>query len=70
MLAQLDDTPTSIDPRLEFAVPAGVEAVDLVVRNNLGGGPENFYRLVVTSAEMPVREVTAKLNTDVVNLLR
>ena len=35
MLAQLDDTPTSIDPRLEFAVPAGVEAVDLVVRNNL-----------------------------------
>ena len=72
VLAQLDDTPTSIDPRLEFAVPAGVESVDLIVRNNLErSGPENFYRLVVADAasvDKRTLAASATITTDVVNL--
>ena len=72
VLAQLDDTPTSIDPLLEFAVPAGIESVDLVIRNNLErSGPESFYRLVVVDAasvDKRMLAASATIRTDVANL--
>lgn len=61
LLGSNDDAPGSVDPRLEFDVPAEVEQVVVTVRNlHDEGGPLHVYRLVVQPQSMP----EAMLETD------
>lgn len=51
-LAFNDDTTSSPDPAVEYTVPAGTTAVDLVIRDQAArGGPACIYRLVLTGAD-------------------
>jgi hypothetical protein len=53
-LARSDDQPGTLDPGLEYTVPAGVTAVVAAVSDLHGrGGPEFVYRLAVTTAGQP-----------------
>lgn len=53
-LARSDDQPNTLDPGLEFTVPAGVESVIAAVTDANGrGGPEFMYRLAVTPVSQP-----------------
>lgn len=53
-LGSNDDAPGSVDPRLEFDVPAEVEQVVVTVRNlHDEGSPLHVYRLVVQPQSMP-----------------
>src|SRR5690606_36448256 len=53
-LGSNDDSPGSVDPRLEFDVPAEVERVVVTVRNLHDEGiPLHVYRLVVQPQSMP-----------------
>lgn len=69
VLASNDDGPTSIDPRLEFIVPAGLDTLVVVLRDALEIANEQaIYRLVVTNADKPTPEVTATAKSDVSNI--
>ena len=69
VLASNDDGPTSIDPRLEFTVPAGLDTLVFVLRDALEIANEQaIYRLVVTNADKPTPEVTATAKSDVTNI--
>lgn len=69
VLASNDDGPTSIDPRLEFTVPAGLDTLIVVLRDALEIANEQaIYRLVVTNADKPMPEVTATAKSDVSNI--
>jgi hypothetical protein len=53
-LARSDDQPGTLDPGLEFTVPAGVTAVVAAVSDVHGrGGPEFVYRLAVIPTGQP-----------------
>lgn len=48
VLAQVEDSPGTLDPLLEFAVPDKVTAVTVGVQDSQGrGGPRGIYRLTV-----------------------
>ncbi|HVC96927.1 MAG TPA: hypothetical protein VND64_24825 [Pirellulales bacterium] len=48
-LAGNDDRPGTSDPGLDFAVPAGVDALVVAIQERTGrGGPDYVYRLAVT----------------------
>ena len=69
VVASNDDGPTSIDPRLEFTVPAGLDTLIVVLRDSLELANEQaIYRLVVTNADKPTPEVTATAKSDVSNI--
>ena len=69
VLGANDDGPTSIDPRLEFTVPAGLDTLVVVLRDSLEIANEQaIYRLVVTSADKSTPEVIATAKGDVVNI--
>lgn len=73
VLATMDDGVDTIDPRLEFAVPAGMDVLEIILRNALDGGADSHsdqavYRLVITSADQPVRDFEATLKSDVINV--
>lgn len=53
-LASSDDRPDTIDPGLDFTVPAGVKAVIVGIRDEQGrGGPSFVYRIAVTPLARP-----------------
>jgi len=53
-LAMSDDRPDTVDPGLDFAVPAGVNALVVALKDLEGRGGRNFlYRLSVTPADRP-----------------
>jgi len=53
-LAESDDQPDTIDPALDFTVPAGVNALIVVLRDLQGrGGPNFVYRLSATPVDHP-----------------
>ncbi len=53
-LVRSDDQPNTLDPGLEFTVPAGVESLIAVVTDANGrGGPDFVYRLAVTHVNQP-----------------
>ena len=69
VLASNDDGPISIDPRLEFTVPAGLDTLVVVLRDALEIANEQaIYRLVVTNADKPTPEVTVTAKSDVANI--
>lgn len=69
VIAAADDQPTTIDPRLEFTVPAGTEFVTAVVRDSLDvGNAHSIYRLVVTSGDKQSPEVSVVAKSDVANV--
>lgn len=69
VLASNDDAPMSIDPRLEFVVPANVDAVLVALRDSLMIGNEQaIYRLVVTSTDKPTPEVIAIAKSEAANI--
>ncbi len=69
VLASNDDGPTSIDPRLEFTVPAGLDTLVVVLRDALEIANEQaIYRLVVTNADKPTPEVAATAKSDISNI--
>ncbi len=69
VLASNDDGPMSIDPRLEFTVPAGLDTLVVVLRDALEIANEQaIYRLVVTNTDKPTPEVTATAKSDVSNI--
>jgi hypothetical protein len=64
-----DDGPTSIDPRLEYTVPANLDTIIIAVRDTLEIANEQaIYRLVVTNADKSTPEVTATAKSDVTNI--
>ncbi len=69
VLGSNDDGPTSIDPRLEFTVPAGLDTLVVVLRDALEVANEQaIYRLVVTNSDKPAPELTATVKSDVSNV--
>ncbi len=69
VLASNDDGPTSIDPRLEFTVPAGLDTLIVALRDSLEIANEQaIYRLVVSNADKPTAEVTATAKVDSANI--
>ncbi|MBC8117392.1 MAG: hypothetical protein H7062_23590, partial [Candidatus Saccharimonas sp.] len=69
VLASNDDGPGMIDPRLEFTVPAGVDALDIVLRDALDiANDQAIYRLVLTSADVPRNDVDVSAKSDVLNV--
>jgi hypothetical protein len=69
VLAAGDDAPGTTDTRLEFAVPAGVDAVEVMVRDTLNVARDDaIYRLAVTSADSPPRQIDVVLKSDVINV--
>ncbi len=69
VLASNDDGQTSIDPRLEFTVPAGLDTLVVVLRDALEIANEQaIYRLVVSNTDKPTPEVTATAKSDVSNI--
>jgi len=53
-LAESDDQPDTVDPGLDFTVPAGVNALIVVLRDLQGrGGPSFVYRLSATPVDHP-----------------
>ena len=69
VLAANDDAPGTADSRLEFTVPAGLDAVDVLIRDSLDVARDDaIYRLSVTSADSPPRQFDLVLRSDVVNV--
>lgn len=69
VLASNDDGPTSIDSRLEFTVPTGLDTLIVVLRDALEIANEQaIYRLVVTNTDRPTPEVTVTAKSDVANI--
>jgi hypothetical protein len=69
LLASNDDGATTIDPRLEFSVPADQPSLEIVVRDNLElGGNTSIYRLVVTPADAVTPQLDVVFRPDVVNV--
>jgi hypothetical protein len=55
-LARVEDSPGTLDPILEYAVPAKVTSVIVGVEDAQGqGGPRGIYRLVVDPLPLPSR---------------
>jgi hypothetical protein len=53
-LVRSDDQPNTLDPGMEFTVPAGVESLIAIVTDANGrGGPDFVYRLAVTPVNQP-----------------
>jgi hypothetical protein len=53
-LATNDDRPTTVDPGLDFTVPAGVTALHVAVKDIAGAGGQDFiYRLSIEPADRP-----------------
>jgi hypothetical protein len=66
-LATGDDGPDTIDPVVEYTVPAGVTALVVALKDLEGrGGPSFVYRLAVTQADHP--DFTLSLFEDRINL--
>lgn len=64
-----DDGPTSIDPRLEYTVPANLDAIIVALRDTLEIANEQaIYRLVVTNTNKPTPELTATAKSDASNI--
>ncbi len=69
VLASNDDGPTSIDPRLEFTVPAGLDTLVVALRDSLEiANDQAIYRLVVTNTDKPTPEVTVTAKSEVANI--
>ena len=69
VLASNDDGPLSIDPRLDFTVPAGLETLTVAIRDTLDiANDQAIYRLVVTNADKPTPEVTVTAKSEVANI--
>jgi hypothetical protein len=69
VLASNDDGPTSIDSKLEFTVPAGLDTLVVVLRDTLEIANEQaIYRLVVTNTDKPTPEVTVTAKSEVANI--
>jgi hypothetical protein len=61
-LAMTSDQPSDTDPRLDFTVPAGMNQVQVAVRDLFGrGGDLAVYRLEVAPAEFPAFDLSLNL---------
>jgi hypothetical protein len=66
-LAMGDDRPGSSDPLVDFTVPAGVEKIEVAIKDLLGrGGGDFVYRIVVRDQSRP--DFSLSLATDKVNI--
>ena len=66
-LAANDDRPNTVDPGLEFTVPAGVNALHVAVKDLSGASGRDFiYRLVVEPMDRPRVRVEAEVDRMVV----
>jgi hypothetical protein len=64
-----DDGPNSIDPRLEFTVPANIDTILVALRDSLDIANEQaIYRLVVTPSEKSPLEISVTAKTNVANI--
>ncbi len=69
VLAASDDFLNSTDPRLEYTVPAGLDAIELVVRDTVDLATEDaIYRLVISSADAPRPSFEISTKFDSVNI--
>lgn len=69
VLASNDDAPNTIDPRLEFTVPAGLDAVEVVVRDTLDlGTSQAIYRLAISPADVVAQPIEAIAKADALNV--
>ena len=69
VLAANDDGPSSTDPRLDFAVPAGLDVLVVALRDSLEIANEQaIYRLVVTNADKPPPEISVTMKADAANI--
>ncbi len=69
VLAAIDDGPNTLDPRMDFVVPADLDAIELVVRDTVDLATEEaVYRLLVTSTDAPRPSFDITIKTDAVNV--
>ena len=69
VLATADDVPPSIDPRLDFVVPAGLEVLDVVIRDTVEVGSDAaIYRLVVKPTESVAKHFDVVIRSSVSNV--
>ncbi len=69
VLAANDDGPNTTDPRLEFTVPAGLDTLEIVVRDAIDLASEDaIYRLVITSADAPRPGFDIAMKLDALNV--
>lgn len=66
VLSRADESPGTVDPVLEFAVPDGVTAIVVGVADTQGrGGPSGVYRLTVDPPDAPTDPAPFRLSTTV-----
>ncbi|MBS0202755.1 MAG: hypothetical protein JSS49_07630 [Planctomycetes bacterium] len=69
VVATNDDGPMSIDPRLEYTVPADQDSLEVSLRDNLDrGGDASIYRLVVTKLDLPLPQFDVTIKSDAMNV--
>lgn len=68
VVASNDDSPGTTDPKLEYTVPADLEAIEFVIRDSLDAGKnDSIYRLVIRPADKPAAGFDVVIKSDVVN---
>ena len=69
VVATNDDGPASIDPRLEYTVPADQDSLEVSLRDNLDlGGDAAIYRLVITRLDAPLQQFDVTVKSDTMNV--
>lgn len=69
VLASIDDALDTLDPRLDFVVPNGLDAVEIVVRDTVDlAHDEAVYRLVVTATDVPQPNFDVTIKSDALNI--
>lgn len=69
VLMSNDDGPNSLDPQLEYTIPAGLDTIVVALRDSLEiANDQAIYRLVVTNADKPTPEVIATAKLDAANI--
>ena len=69
VLVTADDAPPTIDPRLDFVVPAGLEALDVVIRDAVEiGSDAAIYRLVVTPTDAAPKQFDVVIRASASNV--
>ena len=69
VVATNDDGPASIDPRLEYTVPADQDSLEVSLRDNLDlGGDAAIYRLVITRLDAPIQQFDVTVKSDTMNV--
>lgn len=68
VVAANDDSPGTTDPRLEYTVPADLDAIEVLIRDSLDLGKEDsIYRLVIAPADKPAASFDVVIKSDAIN---